>query len=181
MVPGISYGLAKRRATTHLEQAMEKNGGARVTPLGTAAKRPSPALEIIGFQPRGRMELPLYLATVAAGCPSPADDFIDRSLDLNEHLVEHPAATFFVRVYGDSMRDAGIHSGDILVVDRALEPANNKVVIAALDGELTVKRIRKRGGALWLLPDNPEFAPIRVGEEASFEIWGVVTYVIHKV
>ncbi|THB64265.1 MAG: LexA family transcriptional regulator [Desulfovibrio sp.] len=138
-------------------------------------------LEILGHTKGDDLKLPLYLATVSAGFPSPADDFIDKSLDLNEHLIAHPEATFFVRVYGDSMRDAHIGSGDILVVDRALEPMNNKIVIAALNGELTVKRIRKTAERLFLVPENPEFTPIEVGEEESFEIWGVVTYVIHKV
>ena len=137
-------------------------------------------LEILAPARGAKLELPLYLATVAAGFPSPADDFIDKALDLNEHLVEHPEATFFVRVCGDSMLDAGIRSGDILVVDRALEPANNRIVIASLNGELTVKRIRAAGGRLFLTPENPAFSPIEVGEEESFEIWGVVTYVIHK-
>jgi len=149
-----------------------------VTPLDSA--RPQPALEVLGFEPGAPLKLPFYLAAVAAGFPSPADDFIDRSLDLNEHLVTHPAATFFVRVHGDSMQGAGIRSGDILVVDRALDPADHKVVVAALDGELTVKRIRIRDGRLFLAPENPAFPPIEVTAEASFEIWGVVTYVIHK-
>jgi len=139
------------------------------------------SLEILGFEPKKELRLPLYLASVAAGFPSPADDFIDKKLDLNEFLINHPAATFFVRVSGDSMRDAGLNDGDILVVDRALDPGGGKIVVAALDGELTVKRIRKQNGKLFLAPENPEFEPIEVGEEACFEIWGVVTYVIHKV
>jgi len=117
---------------------------------------------------------------VAAGFPSPADDYIDQTLDLNEHLVAHPTATFFVRASGDSMLGAGIHNKDILVVDRALDPKNGDVVIAALDGELTVKRISNKGGRVWLLPENPEYKPLEVGPETCFEIWGVVTYVIHK-
>ncbi len=138
-------------------------------------------LEILGFENRTTCSRPLYLATVAAGFPSPADDFIDKTLDLNEYLIDHPEATFFVRVYGDSMRDAGLSSGDILVVDRALDPVHNRIVIAALDGELTVKRIRKQGGRLFLAPEHPEYAVIEVTEEASFQVWGVVTHVIHKV
>ena len=152
----------------------------KTTASPPASARPRPALEVLGFEPGEPLQLPLYLAAVAAGFPSPADDFIDRSLDLNEHLVAHPAATFFVRVHGDSMQGAGIRSGDILVVDRALTPADNKVVVAALDGELTVKRIRARNGRLFLAPENPAFPPIEVTAEASFEIWGVVTFVIHK-
>lgn len=138
-------------------------------------------LEILGFEKRATISRPLYLATVAAGFPSPADDFIDKTLDLNEYLIDHPEATFFVRVYGDSMRDAGLASGDVLVVDRALDPVHNRIVIAALDGELTVKRIRKQGGRLFLAPEHPDYAVIEVTEETSFQVWGVVTYVIHKV
>lgn len=137
-------------------------------------------LEIFGFEQRTNLELPLYLATVPAGFPSPAEDYIDKELDLNEHLVKHPSATFFVRVAGDSMRDAGISPGDILVVDRAVEAQTGHIVIAALDGELTVKRLRKQNGRLFLIPDNPEYAPMEISSEASFQVWGVVTYIIHK-
>ena len=137
-------------------------------------------LEIFGFERRTALGLPLYLATVPAGFPSPAEDYIDKKLDLNEQLIKHPSATFFVRVEGDSMRDAGIGSGDILVVDRAVEPQNGHIVIAALDGELTVKRLRRQDGRLFLMPDNPEYAPVEISPEASFEVWGVVTYIIHK-
>jgi len=126
-------------------------------------------------------ELPLFTARISAGFPSPADDYIDRKLDLNEYLIKHPAATFFVRVQGDSMIDAGIHSGDILIVDRALEPADNKIVIAVLYGELTVKRIKKTKSKLVLLPENPSFKPIEVTTEMGLEVWGVVTHVIHTV
>ena len=122
---------------------------------------------------------PMYGESVCAGFPSPADDYIEAKLDLNEFLVKHPAATFFVRAVGDSMIGAGIHSGDILVVDRALEATEGKVVIAVVDGELTVKRLRRIEGKLCLAPENPEFPPIEVDEESGLEIWGVVTAVIH--
>lgn len=128
----------------------------------------------------GELALPLYLAQVAAGFPSPAEDYIDKKLDLNEHLIRNPAATFFVRAAGDSMRDAGISAGDILVVDRSLEPRDGAIVIAALDGELTVKRLRKKGEGLFLVPDNPDYPAIAVGPDADLTVWGVVTYVIHK-
>ena len=141
----------------------------------------APGLEILGFEKRTDLSLPMYLARVEAGFPSPADDFIDKSLDLNEFLIDNPTATFFVRVSGDSMRDAGILSGDILIVDRAKEAAHDKVVIAALNGELTVKRIRKQDGKVFLVPENPAFPPIEITEESDFQVWGVVTYVIHKV
>jgi DNA polymerase V len=101
-------------------------------------------------------------------------------LDLNQYLVKHPAATFFVRVTGDSMIGAGIHSSDLLIVDRSLEPKDKNVVIASVDGELTVKRLSMREGKPALLPDNDQYAPVEVGEHAAFEVWGVVTNVIHS-
>lgn len=124
---------------------------------------------------------PVFLSRVSAGFPSPADDYTEGPLDLNEHLIKHPAATFFVRVSGDSMRDAGIFPGDLLVVDRALEPANGKVVVAIVDGELTVKRLKKCGNRPYLSPENPAYQPIWIDEGQAFEVWGVVTHVIHQV
>lgn len=123
---------------------------------------------------------PLFLASVSAGFPSPAEDYIEGRLDLNRHLIKHPAATFFVRVAGDSMIGAGIHPGDILVVDRALEPQDSNVVIAVIDGELTVKRISQRHGKLCLVPDNQAYEPLEILAEMEFEVWGVVTSVIHN-
>ncbi len=124
--------------------------------------------------------LPLYLATVKAGFPSPADDFLDGKLDLNEHLIDHPAATFFVRVDGDSMRGARIYQDDILIVDRSKEPSDKKIVIALINGEFTVKRIRIRDGNIFLEPENNDFPLIQIDPQWDFQIWGIVTYVIHK-
>lgn len=126
------------------------------------------------------MKLPFFAVPVKAGFPSPAEDFLEQNLDLNEHLVQHPAATFFVRVDGDSMKGAGIHSGDILIVDRALEAANGKIVIAFINGEFTVKRFRKGAGKVFLDPENPQYQTIEVSPHSDFRVWGVVTYVIHK-
>jgi DNA polymerase V len=123
--------------------------------------------------------LPLAVAVVSAGFPSPADDYLEGSLDLNQYLIKHPAATFFVRVAGDSMIDAGIHDGDLLLVDRSLEPAAGRVVIAVINGELLVKRVSLRRDGLYLLPENNDYCPIRVEREMDFELWGVVTHVIH--
>jgi len=120
------------------------------------------------------------MVSVPAGFPSPAEDYIEGKLDLNKHLIKHPAATFFVRVTGDSMINAGIHPGDILIVDRSLDPADKKVVIAVVDGELTVKRIRMIQDKIVLMPENANYEPLRIKEEMSFEIWGVVTNVIHS-
>lgn len=126
-----------------------------------------------------RYALPIFLGRLPAGFPSPADDHLEGKLDLNRHLIKHPAATFFVRVTGDSMIGAGIHSGDLLVVDRSLEPADKHIVIAVLDGERTVKRLSKQNGTLRLLPENPDYQPIEITADQSIEIWGVVTSVIH--
>ncbi len=123
--------------------------------------------------------LPLYSSKVQAGFPSPGDDYIERYLDLNQQLVKHPAATFIVRAAGDSMTDAGIRSGDMLVVDKSLEAQHGKIVIAALNGELTVKRLSKTGGRVQLLPENSKYSPIDITDEQDLVIWGVVTYVIH--
>jgi DNA polymerase V len=124
---------------------------------------------------------PLFLVPVSAGFPSPADDYLEDKLDLNEHLIKHEAATFFVKVKGDSMIGAGIHSGDLLIVDRALEPTDKSVVIAVVNGELTVKRICKRDGKLSLMPENGNYTPIPITTFTDFEVWGVVTHVIHAV
>lgn len=126
-------------------------------------------------------ELPIFLESVSAGFPSPADDYLEGKLDLNEHLVRNPASTFFVRVTGDSMLNAGIFSGDILVVDRSLNPKDGNVIIAALDGELTVKRLSMLKGKIALLPENSVYKQIDIKPEMNFEVWGVVTNVIHSV
>ena len=127
------------------------------------------------------LTIPFYQSNVPAGFPSPAEDFMDLDLNLQAYLVQHPSATFCVRVTGDSMQNAGIFSGDVMVVDRALEPKNNTIVLAVLDGEFTVIRIQKRGGQLFLKPENETFKPIEITEEMDFKVWGVVTHIIHKV
>jgi DNA polymerase V len=129
----------------------------------------------------GGVPLPLVTARISAGFPSPAEDYIDKKLDLNDYLIRHPAASFFVRVEGNSMINAGIHNGDLLIVDRALEPADGKIVIALVNGEMTVKRISKKAGRLYLLPENDAFKPLEITEGSEFQVWGVVTSVIHKV
>lgn len=123
---------------------------------------------------------PLYASKVSAGFPSPADDYLELNLNLNQHLVKHPAATFFVRVEGDSMVGAGIHPGDLLIVDRSLRPIDGKIIIAVLNGDLTVKRLKIKDGKYTLVPENKNFTPILVTEEMNFSIWGVVTSMIHE-
>ncbi len=127
-----------------------------------------------------RRGLPLFISSVSAGFPSPADDYIDQELDLHRHLVQNPAATFFLRAQGESMIGAGIHDGDLLIVDRSLDAAHNRVVIAALDGELTVKRLIRRKGRVLLMPENENYPETDITEREHVHIWGVVTYVVHK-
>ncbi|MCE5388450.1 MAG: translesion error-prone DNA polymerase V autoproteolytic subunit [Acidithiobacillus sp.] len=125
--------------------------------------------------------IPVLLSRIPAGFPSPADDYVEGRIDLNEHLILHREATFLLRVSGWSMRDAGIFDGDEILVDRALEASDGRIVVAILHGELTVKRLRHAQGRMVLCAENPDFPPIvlRDGEECL--IWGVVTRVLHKV
>jgi DNA polymerase V len=133
----------------------------------------------IPFEARQPLRIPFAGSPVQAGLPSPGEDWIENSIDLNEHIVSNPAATFFVRASGDSMRGAGISSGDILVVDRSVEPRDRQIVVAMLDGDFTVKRLRQRNGRVFLEAENPKFSPIEVVDQ-ELMIWGAVTFVIHK-
>lgn len=147
-------------------------------------KRGAIALEsnvaaVITLDPSLPLERPLYLSKVAAGFPSPGDNYVERRLDLNEHLVRHKEATFFVRVNGDSMTGAGIFDGDLLVVDRAVSPEAGRIVVAAINGELVVKRLKLDDGRVWLISENPDYAAIEMTEGMEFVIWGVVTNAIH--
>jgi DNA polymerase V len=131
------------------------------------------------------LRLPLVGGRVEAGFPSPADDFIERSLDLNKQLVANPIATFFVRASGNSMDGVGIHDGDLLVVDRSVSPIHGSIVVAVVDGGFTVKRLTKRGDHMSLTPepnklDQGRYAPIEVGENTDATIWGVVTWSLHR-
>lgn len=126
------------------------------------------------------LRLPLVDAYISAGFPSPADDYLEAKLDLNKLLIRNPSSTFFARVRGTSMQDVGIHDGDILIIDKSLSPSHNSVLICFIDGEFTVKKIQKKNGDLYLMPQNKEFAPIKVDKESDFRLWGVVTYCIHK-
>ena len=140
----------------------------------------SEELEFYSAETTTELKIPLFESGVSAGFPSPADDYLDLPIDLNEFLIKHPAATFYVRVKGNSMEGAGIRNGDLLIVDRAEEPRNKSIVLGVFDGEFTVKRIKKKGSDLYLMPDNPEFKPIKINDNMNFQVWGVVTYVVHK-
>lgn len=128
------------------------------------------------------VRLPLYESKVQAGFPSPADDYLRKSLSLDEYLIDRPASTFFVRATGDSMDKAGIYEGSLLVVDKSVEPTNNKIVIAVVNGEFTVKRLKLANKQIFLLPEstNTSFQPIRLVETEESYIWGVVTSIINK-
>lgn len=128
----------------------------------------------------GSQHAPLcFLSSISAGFPSPAADYADGCIDLNEKLISHPAATYFLRVAGHSMIGAGIFDGDLLIVDSSLTPKDSDIVIAALDGEFTVKRLDIKGGRL--VAENPDYAAIAIPELTDFQIFGVVTFVIHQV
>jgi DNA polymerase V len=125
--------------------------------------------------------LPLYTAKISAGLPSPADGDVELRIDLNSYLVRKPDSTFLVRVSGDSMINAGIYEDDILIVDHSLNPQHGKIVVAAIDGQLTVKRLHRENQEVMLVPENAEYQPIRLTSENNFYICGVVTNVIHSV
>jgi DNA polymerase V len=125
--------------------------------------------------------IPRMSYSVRAGFPSPADDYIEKRIDLNEELIQHREATFFLRVRGHSMIGAGIDDGDELIVDRAIMPEHNRIVVAAVDNELTVKRFYRRNGVVKLLAENPQYPDIEFKREQEMVIWGVVTKVIKSV
>ena len=126
------------------------------------------------------LTLDLYSEPVSAGFPSPAEDHLDSSLDLNEYLIKHPAATFYNYAKGHSMSDVGIYDGDIMIVDRSLEARSRDIVIAVINDEFTVKRIYIKNNIIYLLPENKKFSPIRIKDDTDFQIWGVVTHTIHS-
>ncbi len=124
------------------------------------------------------LRIPYIKDGVSAGFPSPASDFMETNIDLNKELSDNPLATFYIKVKGNSMIDAGINDKDVLVVDRSLEPQNNKIAICFIDGEFTVKRIKLEKDCMYLMPENQNYQPIKVTEENQLIIWGIVTYVI---
>ena len=136
--------------------------------------------EIFQVDLKTKVIRPLFTCGVSAGFPSPAEDHIDQKLDLNEFLIPHPTSTFFVRVSGDSMINASINNNDILIVDRSLEATNGKIIIAIVNGELTVKRLIKNHTSCQLIAENSDYQPIEITEDSEFEVWGVVTSVIHQ-
>ena len=137
--------------------------------------------EVYKLENKTSKEIPFAGEPVRAGFPSPADDFIDRTIDLNKELVEHPSATFFIKVAGDSMIGANIFEGDILIVDRALEPSAGDIVIAVVYGEFTLKRLIFDNGKVILRSENPDYESIEIDRDTDFYVWGVVRTVIRKI
>lgn len=134
------------------------------------------------FKPslKSNIELPLVEATISAGFPSPADDYSEIRLDLNKELISNESATFYARVRGDSMTLAGISDGDLLIIDKSKTPVNGSIIVCLIDGEFTVKRLYKKGGQFYLMPENDNYQPIKIKPENNVTIWGVVTYTIKK-
>lgn len=137
--------------------------------------------DVLQFVADGKQTCPLYASSVKAGFLSPAEDYAEQHLDLNTHLISHPATTFFLRVSGDSMVNAGIFDGDLLVVDRSISATSGRIVIAAVNGELTVKRLQKTEEGTFLVAENKHYSPIKLEESDHIHIWGVVLYTIHAV
>lgn len=124
------------------------------------------------------LELPYVDVGISAGFPSPADDFIELTIDLNRELIKHKDSTFFAKVKGNSMKNAGIFDGDLLIIDRSLEPQDGKIAICQIDGDFTVKRIKKENDVVWLIAENEDYKPIKVTEENELMIWGIVIHSI---
>lgn len=141
-------------------------------------------MKLILYSAELSSELELQFADqgIRAGFPSPAQDYMSDSIDLNQELIRHPATTFYARAVGDSMKGCGIDDGDLLVIDKAIDPQEGDIVVAYIDGEFTLKKVRLEpdGSCLWLIPANDEYPPIKVTEENNFLIWGVLTYNIKR-
>ncbi len=137
-------------------------------------------MKLSDFIKNQKINIPIFMDQISAGFPSPASDYIENNLDLNEYLISHPAATFIVKANGSSMSNSHIQSGDLLIVDRSLTPKHNSIVIASIFGDLTVKQFKKKNGTMFLISTNSQYPNFEVKEEMECFIWGVVTYVIHS-
>lgn len=166
---------------------MSPRGGTRVG-AGRPKSEPTKAVrlpvsllsELERLKDGPNYQLPVFSSKVQAGFPSPADDYIEGYLDLNSKFIRHPSSTFVLQATGDSMIEAGIFSGDWLLVDRSIEATDGRIVIAAVNGELTVKRLSRKQGRVQLLPANVKFQPIDISDDSEMVIWGVVTLVLHE-
>lgn len=141
----------------------------------------SKSLTIYSPDPHSELEVLFYETGISAGFPSPAEDFEGQHMSLDRELVRNKATTFFARVSGQSMVNAGLHDQDLLVIDRSLAPEHNKIAVCFLDGEFTVKRLKVESDGVWLQPENDHYYPIKITEDNHFVIWGIVTNVIKRV
>ena len=141
----------------------------------------TPSLSFYTPLTEGGQKQPIIEGGISAGFPSPADDFKEIRISLDENLVRNKEATFYARVSGESMTDAGLDHGDLLVIDRSLEPKDGKIAVCFIDGEFTVKRLKITEGVLYLMPENKKYKPIAVTEDNTLLVWGVVTYVIKAI
>ena len=137
-------------------------------------------LDIFCIEKNVFTDIPIFTNSVQAGFPSPAEDYMDLDLNLQDHLIQNPSSTFCVRAVGESMKDTGIQSGDIMLVDKSLTPKNRSIVLAVIDGEFIIKRVNLSNKELYLISENENFPPIKITEEIDVQVWGVVTYIIHK-
>ncbi|HMU97633.1 MAG TPA: translesion error-prone DNA polymerase V autoproteolytic subunit [Chitinophagales bacterium] len=135
-------------------------------------------IDIFSANTETKLALPYVEEGISAGFPSPALDFVDLTIDLNRHLIKNPSATFYGKVKGDSLKNAGINNGDLLVIDRSLDPINGKIAVCFIDGEFTAKRIQILKNEIWLVPENENYPSIQITEENNFIIWGIVTHAI---
>jgi len=143
-------------------------------------KQEKSEFQFFGLKSTEEHKIDFFSYRIPAGFPSPAEDFLEQSLDLNDYLIKNKPATFIIKVTGNSMENAGIFDGDVLVVDRSLEPADGKVILGVLNGEFTVKRISIKKEKLYLMPESDDFKPIEINPEMDFKVWGVVTFSLHK-
>jgi DNA polymerase V len=128
---------------------------------------------------RNIVQIPLFTG-ISAGFPSPANDYLEDCIDLNRELINNPDSTFFGRVKGVSMRDAGIDDGDVIIVDKSVKPADGMIAVCFIDGDFTLKKLRIGNKCIMLVPANDQYKPVTVSEENDFCIWGIVTYIIKK-
>jgi DNA polymerase V len=139
------------------------------------------SLNFYSVEEKKESSTPYYGGESSSGFPSPADDFKEVSLDLNSLVIRHKEATFYARVSGQSMIGAGLEDGDIIVIDKSLEPRDNKIAVCCIDGEFTVKRLKMSKDICWLMPENDNYQPIKIDSDSDFMVWGMVTYVIKAV
>ena len=149
--------------------------------MGKIKQIRSSVLDIFVSDNASQLELPIIQEGINAGFPSPAMDFEQAKIDLNRYLIKRPASTFFAKVKGNSMEGAGIYEGNLLIIDKSIEPKTEQIAVCFLDGEFTVKRIRIEKDCIWLVPENEAYQAIKVTQDNNFIIWGIVTHIIRQV